>query len=192
MDGFEKVGSGALGWSEVEGFEGVEGEVGAADDDPLGEVEELGGAVPAWEVEEGVGSGDGEEFDFGVLLLQGCEGVDGVVGTVVGAGGVEGGGGEARGFEMRVRFGTGEGDHGEAVGVGGLGAGGLEGLAGGGGEEDLGEGEGVGGGTADGHVAAVWGVERSAEERDARFTAEGDAGWGLGWSHGGGVGSPPP
>ncbi len=93
---------------------------------------------------------------------------------------------------MRVRFGAGEGDHGEAVGVGSVGAGGLEGLAGGGGEEDLGEAEGVGRGAGDGEVAAVWGVERSTEERDAGFTAEGDAGCGLGWCHGGGVVPPPP
>ncbi len=90
MDRLEEAGAGALGWGEVEDGECVEGEVGTADDDPLGEVEELRGFVPAREVEEGVGSGDGEEFRFGVLLLQGCEGVDGVVGATVGAGGVEG------------------------------------------------------------------------------------------------------
>ena len=161
VDGLEEVGAGALGGGEVEVGEGMEGESGAADDDPLGEVEEAGGVMPAGEIEEGVGTGDGEEVGLGVLLAKGCEGVDGVVGAVVRAWSVERGDGEAG-----VGF-AGEGDHGEAVGEGGLGSGGFEGLAGGWGEEDLREREGVGGGGGDGEVAVVWRVEGAAEEGDA-------------------------
>ena len=134
------------------------GEAGAADYDPLGQLEESAGLPPAAEVEEAVGADDDEETCAGELVLEGGQGVDGVVGGAVGTGGVEGGGGEARVGR------AGEGSHGESVGEAGGGVFGLEGLAAGGGKEDLIEGEGVCSGGRDGEVAVVDGVERAAKE----------------------------
>ncbi len=104
--------TGLLGWSERERgecesiFEWV---AGAADDDPFGQFEEAVGLAPAAEIEEAVGADEDEEGCNRELKLEGCEGVDGVVGGVVGTGGVEGGGGEAG------VGGAGQGGHGEAV-----------------------------------------------------------------------------
>ena len=58
VDGGEEVDSVALGWGEGERGELRLGEwkFGAADDDPLGEGEQLVGGTPAAEIEEAVGS----------------------------------------------------------------------------------------------------------------------------------------
>ena len=98
VEGEEEVDAGLLGGGEGEGFEGgwsFEGEAGAADYDPLGQFEEAVGLAPAAEGEEAVGADDDEEGGVGELLLEGGEGVDGVVGGAVGMGGVDGGRGEA-------------------------------------------------------------------------------------------------
>ena len=161
VDGLEEVDAGTLVWSEIESREVVEGEAGAADDDPLGEFEEAVGFAPAGKLEEAVGPDEVEEGGVGVFVAQGLEGIDGVVGCAVEVGGVEGGGLEAGILR------AGEGDHGEAVGERGgpvFGFEGFEGLAAGGGEEDAVELEGVRGGGGDGEMAAVGRVEGAAEE----------------------------
>lgn len=158
VDGVEEVDAGELGGCEMEWGEVFEGEAGAADDDPLGEGEESLGLAPLGEGEEAVGTDEGEEGGVGLLVLELLEGVDGVVGGVVEVRCVEVGGGEA------WVGGDGELGHGEAVGKGcGFGEG-LERLATGGGEEDGVEMKGIGCGGGDGEVAAVDGVEGTAEE----------------------------
>ena len=94
VDGVEEVDAAELKGREVEGGEVVEGESGAADDDPVGEGEEAIGLVPMGEVEEGVCADEDEEDCVGVVGLEGGfsesgEGVDGVVGGAVEAGCVE-------------------------------------------------------------------------------------------------------
>ena len=158
VDGVEEVDAGELCGCEVDRGEVFEGEAGAADDDPLGEGEELFGLAPVGEGEEAIGTDEGEEGGVGLLALEVLEGIDGVVGGVVGVGSVEVGGGEA------WVGGDGELGHGEAVGEGGGLCEGLEGLATGWGEEDGVELKGVGCGGGDGEVAAVDGVEGAAEE----------------------------
>lgn len=110
VDILEEVDAGALAGSEVECGEVFEGEAGAADDDPFGEFEEAVGLAPVGKVQEAVGTDEVEEFGAGQEMLQGFEGVYGVVGGAIGAGGIEVGGGEA-GIGQ-----AGEGGHGEAVG----------------------------------------------------------------------------
>jgi len=90
VDGLEGVDAGTLVWSEIEAREVVEGEAGAADDDPLGEFEEAAGFAPAGKVEEAVGSDEVEERGVGVFVAQCLEGIDGVVGCAVEVGGVDG------------------------------------------------------------------------------------------------------
>ena len=109
----------------------------------------------------------------GKLLLEGGEEVDGVVGGAVGVGGVEGGGHEVAGRglqDVRCRFGKSEGDHGEAVGEGGGGAFGFQGLAAYGSEEDAVEGEGFCCRGGEREVAAVDRVEGAAEESYAHVS----------------------
>jgi hypothetical protein len=158
VDGLEEVDAGLLMGGEVEAGEVVEWEAGAADDDPFGEFEEAVGLAPVPEVEEGVGADEVEEGVGGHELMKGGEGLNGVVGSAVGVRFVEVGDAEA-GIGA-----AGEGEHGEAVGEGGVRAVGLERLAGRRGEEDFVQREGVGGGGGDGEVAAVRWVEGSAEE----------------------------
>ena len=85
------VDAGALGGREGErGKSGFGKRVaGASDDDPLGEREEAVGGVPAAEAEEGVRADEVEEGVLRSLCCEGGQGVDRVVGGVVGAGGVE-------------------------------------------------------------------------------------------------------
>ena len=158
VDGLEEVDAGTLVWSEIESREVVEGEAGAADDDPLGEFEEAVGFAPAGKVEEAVGPDEVEEGGVGVFVAQGLEGIDGVVGCAVEVGGVEGGG-----FEAGI-LPAGEGGHGEAVGEGGGVSFRLEGLQGDRGEEDFVEAEGVGCGGGDAEMTAVRWVEGAAKE----------------------------
>jgi len=158
VDGLEEVDAGPLVGGEVEGGEVVEGEAGAADDDPFGEFEEVGGLAPVGEVEEAVGADEVEESVVGEELVESGEGLDSVVRGAVGVGSVEGGDAEARVGE------AGEGEHGEAVVEGSRRAVGFERLAACGGEEDLVQVEGVGGSGGDGEVAVVGWVEGSAEE----------------------------
>ena len=80
------------------GRQGAGRVAGTADDNPVGELEETAAAVPAGELLEAVGAEDGKEVGTGVGAGEGFEGVDGVVGRVVGTGGVEGGGVPAGGF----------------------------------------------------------------------------------------------
>ena len=143
------------------GVRGGDGGAGAADDDPLCELEELAGVAPLGKGEEGVGTDEVKENVVGVESVELAEGVDRVVGEAVGAGCVDGRGGEA----WMVL--NGEGDHGETIGKGGGGKCGLEGLEARGCEEDLVEVEGVGSRSGDGEVAKVRGVEGSAEQSDA-------------------------
>lgn len=134
----EQVHGSLLNGGETEGFS-FKREAGAADDDPLGETEQFGGFAPLREAEKGVGADDGEEgwgiwrFRVGGRSEGGAEasqGIDGVVGLTIRTGTVDGGG-----FEPGMAF-TEEVDHAEAIGEGGLGTTGLEGLAAGGSEQD--------------------------------------------------------
>ena len=113
------------------------------------------------EMEEAVGADEVEEGVIGHEFAEGREGLDGVVGSAVGVGGVEVGDSESGVGE------AGEGEHVNAVGEGGVRTVELEGLAAYGGEEDFVELEGVRGGRGDGEVAAMGWVEGSAEESDA-------------------------
>ena len=128
VDGGEEVDPGTLGGGQGEWCEfGLcERRAGAADYDPLGEGEEFVGGAPAAKVEEAVSSAENKERCGGVFPVEGNEEVDGVVGRSVGVGPVEGRWGET-GIDI-----AGEGDHCEAVGEGGGGGLGFEGLAAGG------------------------------------------------------------
>jgi hypothetical protein len=129
-----RVDAGALGGGkdEVVGEKGLKGEddARAAEDDPVGEGEELVGFAPALEVEEGVGADEDEDL---VGWVEGGaeagEGVDGIVGGVVWVGGFEVGGGESGVAGAEEIY------HGEAVGEGGEAALRLERLTARGGEE---------------------------------------------------------
>ena len=176
MEAGEQVNAGALGRRQGE-FRAVEElgrerEVGAGDDDPLGEGEQLGGRAPVAQGEEAVGASDCEEGCAGRFPGERGEGVDGVVGFSCGARAVERREGEARvGGErntpVRERLAECERDHGDAV-LKGRGCGTrFERLTPNGGEEDAVEGEGVGGGGGHAQMAEVDGVEGSAEQSHA-------------------------
>jgi hypothetical protein len=167
-EALEEVDAGALGGA---GGEDVEHEVdaggveaGATDDDPVGEREQVLWRAPLRELEEGIGADEDEE---GVVGLEGgaeaFEGVDGVVRGVVGQGRFEVGGEAVQGGWS---LGAEELNHGEAVGIGGDGAVGLERLMAGGDEEDAVEREGLRCGAGDGEMAAVGRVEAAAEVAD--------------------------
>jgi hypothetical protein len=161
VDGLEEVDAGLLVGGEVEAGEVVERGAGAADDDPFGEFEEAVGLAPVSKIEETVGADEVEEGVRGHELMQGGEGLDGVIGGAIGVRFVEMGDAEAGVGE------AGEGEHGQAVREGGMRAIGLERLAACWGEEDFVQREGVGGGGGDGEMAAMRWVEGSAEERYA-------------------------
>jgi hypothetical protein len=160
VDGVEEVDAGLLGGSERQTLGELQGDAGAADYDPLGELEEAKRRAPVGEVLEAVGAGEVEEFGGGVVEGKGFEGVDGVVCGAVLVGGVDARDAKSRG----VGGGAGELGHGEALAVGGGVAVALERLASGGREEDAVEVEGVGGRAGDGDVTAVGRVEAAAEE----------------------------
>ena len=158
VDRLEEMDAGALARGEAEGGEIVEGEAGAADDDPLGKFEEAVWFTPARQIEEAVCAYEVEERVLGVEETKRGEGVDGVVGAAVGPWSVERGGCEAGILS------AGELGHGEAVGERGGVAFGFERLKRGGGEEDGVEVEGIGCRSGDAEVAAVGWVKCAAEE----------------------------
>src|ERR1017187_9832369 len=162
VHGGEEVDAAALRGGESEwreeGF--GEREFGTADDDPLGEGEELRWRAPVAQREEAVGAGEDEEGCGGSFAGKRGERVDGVVGGAVGAGRVDVGHGEA-GVGCG---GNSEPGHFEAVGEGGGGRLGLEGLAANRGEEDAVERDGTGCRGSQCQMAAMNGVERAAEE----------------------------
>ena len=131
----EEMEARALASGEREVVGDGEGDAGAADDDPVGEVEEGGGVAPVWESLEGVSAEDGEELVGRLAVSGGAElgtetakGVDGVIGLTTEVGGVDGRGGEG-GFVSAEELG-----HVEAVGKGGDRAARFERLPTGGGE----------------------------------------------------------
>ena len=168
VDSGEQVDAGALAGREGELGELSfgEGEFGAADDDPLGEGEQLVGLAPAGKGEEAVGAGEDEEGRGGVFAGERGQGVDGVVWLAVGAGAsrVETRKSRVAGAGCECRVAEGEGGHLQAVGEGGGRPLGFEGLAADRGEEDAVEGEGVGCGGGQAQMAAMDGVECAAEE----------------------------
>ncbi len=83
MDCLDKVDPAALLRVQIQLSGRVQVEAGSAYDDPLRELEEACGLVPARDVEEGVGSDNGEEFGFGTLLVKHAERINGVVRTIV-------------------------------------------------------------------------------------------------------------
>ena len=175
VDCLEEVDAGLLRRGEAEGIEITKGEAGPADDDPFGEFEEAGGFVPVREIEKAVGTGEVEQLRVGHELMQGGEGLNGVVGGSVSVRGVEFGYGETRVGD------AGEGEHGEAIGVGGGRAVAFERLATYRGEEDAIQMEGVCGGGGDGEMTAMRRVEGSAKERDShrQFSPDGAEELGL-------------
>ena len=67
------------------------GELGPADDDPLGQSEQVVGRAPLAQGEEAVGAGEDKEGCPGIFAGERGEGIDGVVGLAVGARGIQGG-----------------------------------------------------------------------------------------------------
>lgn len=83
VDGLNQMNTRALLWCQAEGGDAVEREAGAADDDPLGKLEQACWLVPMWEREEAVCSDKIEERGLGIERPQQGECVDGVVGFAV-------------------------------------------------------------------------------------------------------------
>jgi hypothetical protein len=161
VDGLKEVDAGLLVGSEVERGEVIERKAWAADDDPFREFEEVAGVAPAGEIEEAVGADEDENCVAGQELMEGREGLDGVVGSSVGMGRVERGDTEARVGN------AGEGKHRDAIGEGRRRALWFERLASCGREEDLVQIERIGRRGGDRKVAAVGWVEGSAKESNA-------------------------
>ena len=130
------------------------------DDDPFGKFKQAFRLVPARQGEEAVETDEIEECGLGELFGKGFKDMHGVVWGVAGQGSVQ-----VRSDEAMVDRAC-ERGHGEPVGEGCCGTGGLQRLAAGRAEEDGVEREVVGGGGGYGEVPAMNGVEAPAEERD--------------------------
>lgn len=132
-----------------------------AHDEVAGE-QEVGGAAPVADAEEGVGAEDTEELVAGLeLMAELGEGVNGVVGGAVGAGRID-----ERNFDAGLA-GEGEPGHGDAVIEGRGVVMWLERLGGDGRDQDAVEREPLAGEPREGDMAAMGRVEGSAKQGDA-------------------------
>ena len=167
-EGGEESGRPGVGELDVGGGEG---ESGAGEGEEGNAVEEVQGAVPGVELEEGVGAHDEDESGGGIASLEEVDGAEGV-----------GGGREGEFDRAELEggcVGDGEAQHGESVGVGDAVGQGFVGGDGAGEEPDGGAGGEAEGVARDGEVSEVYGVEGAAEEADGTGAGVGGEGEGV-------------
>jgi hypothetical protein len=140
------------------GGDAAEIEAGAGGNDKVAGQEQVGGAVPAADGEEGIGAHEEDEAVSGSKpRVQGADAVDGVIRMAVEAGRVHQGK-----LQGRLAL-NGEAGHGGAISKAGVGPVALEGLGSHGREEDAVEAEADDGEAREGDVSAVGRVEAAAE-----------------------------
>jgi hypothetical protein len=159
------------------GGEAAEVEAGTGGNDEVAGEEEVGGAMPVADAQEGIGAHEAKDLVAGVEFgAQGVNGVDGVVGTAVGTGGIE-----ERDFHVGLLL-DGEAGHGDTIveiraggsaqarrGCRRAGAVALEGLHANGGDEQAIEAEALDSEAAKGDMAAMGRIEASTKKADVHW-----------------------
>lgn len=141
------------------GGDAAEVEAGASGDGEVTGEQEIRGAVPLADAQEGISAEKAEEVvGGGEAGSQGADGVDSVVGAVIGAGRIDEGD-----FKARLAV-DGETGHGDAILVAGLGTIALKGLEANRREQNAVEGEAIHRQPGEGDVATVGRIKAAAEK----------------------------